>query len=169
MLEPLIRGRPRLLSPDEQRLLAFWATKTVLAFQTIEHETTRFADRALYGQLHRLQAPPPDTQVWLGANLHGHPAWHRSHSIVPREESSNGCCFGATLTVGHVVFHIVSLPGVEGRLYLRRDPDLALRDIWPDAARTLAWPPSVILREHDLTALAEVIAQTSVLRADRAA
>jgi hypothetical protein len=53
VLEPLMHGRTRWLSPDDQRLLAFWATKTVLAFQTIEDDSTRFAEPSVYSDLYR--------------------------------------------------------------------------------------------------------------------
>jgi hypothetical protein len=51
----------RACSSRLQRLLALWATKTVLAFQMVEHDTTRFADHELYKRLYTQQAPPART------------------------------------------------------------------------------------------------------------
>jgi hypothetical protein len=165
LLEPLIHGRAVVLEPSHQGHLAFWATKTVLAFQSIEEPSTHWASDEIYRDLYRSQGPLPYSQVWLGAHQHGHPAWQRSHSIELRERSADGAMpFGATLTVGHGVFHLVVLPGVQERLRLRPAFVDALREIWPGAGRSFMWPPPRPVVGDDLTGLARMIAAGSVLK-----
>jgi hypothetical protein len=107
--------------------------------------------------------------MWLGANLHGEPAWQRSHSVRLPDRAGAPEGLGATLTVGRAVFHLVVLPGARGRLRLRSRPAAALKEIWPVTGGWLRWPPPLALEPHDLTPLAETIARNSSFETSQAA
>jgi hypothetical protein len=164
VLEPLLHGRPRTLSSDDQQVLALWATKTVLAFQSVEEPVTTWARPEDYVSVYRDQQPLSCSQVWIGANAHGEPAWYRAHSMrLPGQPATALDGFGATLTVGHAVFYL--LIGYAGRagMRLRYDAAAAMREIWPGRQRDIAWPPPLVLREREPQGLAEYLARHSVL------
>jgi hypothetical protein len=163
-LEPLILGKPHTLSRDDQAVLAFWATKTLLGFQTLEHESTKWARPEDYAELHALQAALPKSQVWLGAGEHkGEVAWHRAHSYHRNgtgSEQVDG--FGATLTVGHAVFYLAIGYTAPPGLRLRNDAALALKQIWPSSRDELQWPPTLILPKNTSTGLTSLVVGNSV-------
>lgn len=164
LLEPLLHGEPRRLGPDDQELLALWATKTILAFQSIEEPSTTWARPGDCHELFTTQRPLANSQVWLGCTVHGSPAWYRAHTIRLRgsaEDAVDG--FGATLTVGHAVFYFVlGFAGAIG-MRLRYEPASALREIWPGGQREVDWPPRLALMDEQPQALPEYLARHCVL------
>jgi hypothetical protein len=169
ILEPLILGEPRTLSRSDQETLAFWATKTLLGFQSIDHPTTTWARPEDYAALYEAQAPLPNSQVWLGANDHGDAGWQRAHQIrLHGNVSERVDGFGATLTVGHAVFYL--LIGYAGRVgtRLRYEAAYALKEIWPTVRDELEWPPAVTLPRHPSTGVTELVVANSVTMRKRA-
>lgn len=164
VLEPLLLGRHRTLSNDDQRLLAMWAMKTILAFQSVEEPITTWARVEDYRTLYRSQAPLPNSQVWLGANFHGEPSWYRAHSIRLRGSAAGDVDgFGATLTVGHTVFYLVVGYAAPVGMRLRHDAAVAMKEIWPRRQRDVTWPPPLALRNEQPQGLPEYLAHHSVL------
>jgi hypothetical protein len=163
VLEPLILGKPRTLSRDDQALLAFWATKTLLGFQTLEQESTEWARLEDYIELHELQAALPKTQVWLGAGERKEEvAWHRAHSYH-RNGSEQIDGFGATLTICHAVFYLTIGYAARPGLRLRYDAAFALKEIWPSARAELRWPPTVTLPKNTPNGLTALVVRNSVI------
>jgi hypothetical protein len=163
VLGPLILGRRAALEPAEQELLAFWATKTVLAFQSVEAAVTTWAQPAVFADLYQRQGPLSYSQVWLGAADRGEHIWSRSNSLRAADATAPDG-FGAVLTVGHAVFYVAVLPAASGRLYLKPPLAQALRNIWPGSGRSMLWPPAAKATPQDLRDLAELIAQNSVMK-----
>jgi hypothetical protein len=166
ILEPLILGMPTTLSINEQQMLAFWATKTVLAFQSIEHELTAWARPEDYANVFRRQAPLACSQLWLGVTSPLPAVHYRAHRYpVPmrgrNSEDIHG--FGATLAVGHAVFYI--LVGYAGRvgMRLRYDAAFALKQIWPSTRSELEWPPRRGLSEDEIGDLPNYLVNNSVI------
>jgi hypothetical protein len=144
---PLILGEARSLSAADQETLVFWATKTSLAFLSVEHETTKWARAEEYRALFCTQAPLPNSQVWVGASGQGLAIWYRPHRhphplLVGETGEVHG--FGVTLAVGYAVFYV--LVGYSGRvdMRLRDEPATMLREIWPTKPRGVQWPPDVV-------------------------
>ena len=166
VLEPLLFCRSLVLTAAHQRLLTLWVTKTVLAFQSIEHPTTTFARPKHFTELFRSQAPLADSQIWLGANDHGEPAWYRAHGVrVPAGDPSRFDGFGSTLTVGHAVFYMLVGYDRPIGLRLRYEAAAAFKEIWPGRARPVSWPPRLALRASGRQELPEYLAHHSVLPA----
>jgi hypothetical protein len=165
VLEPLILGKPRILSREDQALLSFWATKTLFGFQALEHESTEWARPEDYAELHELQAPLPRSQVWLGAGEpKGEIAWQRAHSYRLNEaapEQIDG--FGATLTIGHAVFYLAIGYTARPGLRLRYDAAMALKEIWPSTRDELHWPPTVTVPKNTPTGLTSLVVRNSVI------
>lgn len=141
------------LDPEQQERLALWATKTVLGFLSKEPEEYRFASRDLYHELYRTQKPPQGTQLWLGGNPHGHMGWMSAHSLVFGGPLAEHRGFGASLSFGYSVIHLVFHGSTDWRLQLAYRPHRALKSIWPTQP-SVEWPPPLLLRERDLQPLA---------------
>jgi len=169
ILEPLILGRLATLSADEQQLMAFWATKTLLAFQSQEHELTTWARPEDYATVFAERAPLACSQIWLGHTNLRQATYYRAHRYPipvpgPRSEEIHG--FGATLTVGHAVFYLLlGYAGPVG-MRMRYDAAVALKEIWPSRRRELDWPAPVGLSEAEIMGLAKFAAGSSAIRGE---
>ena len=165
VLEPLIVGEPRTLAADDQELLAFWATKTVLAFQTLEVPETEWARSSDFAELYKTQEPLAHSQVWLGAHASREVGWQRAHSFeFPGQRAREGVAgFGSTLLVGRAAFYV--LVGYGGRVGLRLqyDAGFALTEIWPTRGERY-WPPRLRLPDNTEQGLAELIRRNSVIK-----
>ena len=164
VLEPMIRGLRRELQPADQRLLAFWTLRTVLAFQTIESPVTTFARAEDFHDLYALKAPPPRAQVWVGAEARNDSGWYRAHSVrMPSSPPDGTDGLGATLMVGHALFYLVL--GYDGSLgvRLRGEAAEALRDIWPAHSHAMPWPPPVTLDVRREEGIAPYVMEHSTL------
>ena len=165
ILEPLILGKSATLSVDEQQLLAFWATKTLLGFQAREDMSTTWARPADYVELHDLQAPLPNSQVWLGASEHkGGVAQHYAHDYRLNESEDDQIDgFGAALTIGHAVFYFAIGYTAPLGLRLRYAAALALKQIWPSTRDGLHWPPTLKLPRYTPMELTSLVVLNSVI------
>lgn len=145
----------RMLSAAEQQALAVWGTKTVLGFFSKEPDAYRFAPRELYRELHATRAPLAGSQVWVGANNHGHMGWMGGHSLrfgPPLPPSG----FGASLSFGFGVVHLIFHGSAEWQLQLQYDAHRALKTIWPTQEK-VPWPPPLLVQARDLEPLAHRI------------
>lgn len=152
LLEAFAKDRPLALEEDDQVALALWTTKTLLAFLSIEPDEYRFAPPWLYHDLYRTRAPLAGTQVWVGANEHGHIGWQRAHSLTFQDLPEQKEGFGASMSFGYGVLHFIFHGSDDLALHLRNAPLRALRPIWP-TTKAFVWPPDLRLRPHDLTPL----------------
>lgn len=165
LLEPMLHGRPPMtLSVDDQRTLAFWATKTAFAFLTQEGEETKWARPEDFTALYAAQGPLPHSQAWLGAREIGHAGWYRAHSVrLPGGIDDGIDGFGAVLTVGFAAFWILVPYRELGRLRLVSEAAMAMKPIWPGLGRQIAWPPARTIVPTNLTGLPEQLLASSRL------
>jgi hypothetical protein len=164
VLEPMIRGLWRELQPADQRLLAFWTIKTVLAFQTIESPVTTFARDDDFHDLYALQGPLPRAQVWLGAETRNDSGWYRAHSVrVPSSPPDGVDGLGATLVVGHALFYLLLGYDDSLKVRLRGEAAETLRDIWPGDSNARLWPPRITLDVRREEGVAPYVMEHSVL------
>jgi hypothetical protein len=166
VLGPLILGKPARLSVDQQQLLAFWATKTVLAFQSTEHELTTWARPVDYATVFAKRVPLECAQIWLG-HTNQRPAVHYlAHRYPisgpgPRSNEVHG--FGATITFGHAVFYmLLGYAGPVG-MRMRYDAAVALKEIWPNRRGELDSPVPASLSEAEIMTLAKFAEGSSVI------
>ena len=165
ILEPLILGKPRTLSKEDQATLAFWATKTLLGFQAREDAGTTWARPEEYTELYALQAALPKSQVWLGASEHmGDVARHYAHDYRLNESERDQIDgFGAGLTIGHAVFYFAIGYTAPLGLRLRYDAALALKQIWPSTRDELHWPATLKLPKYKPRQLTGLVVRNSVI------
>jgi hypothetical protein len=166
ILEPMIRGQARDLSSDDQRVLAMWAIKTVLAFQTMEHPITTFATPEDFREIYEPQAPIGRAQVWIAADPRGESCWYRAHntrlhgSVEPDVDG-----FGATLLIGRVVFYILIGRERSFDLRLRGDAARAMRNIWPGRGHGTRWPSPIVRKVREPEGLAPYVIAHGVIAA----
>ena len=121
-----------------------------------------FARPEDFTALYRLRRPLPTTQVWLGANPEGEPAWYRAHTVY-RRGSSHADGFGATLTVGHAVFYLLHGYVAPIGMRLRYPAALLFNEIWPSRHDGFLWPPRAQVSGEHRHGLAAQLAGNCVL------
>lgn len=114
LLEPLISGHARTLTPTDQMALALWATKTSISLL--------YASKAPEGAeiLHRAAVfdgrVPPNTGIWLAAYSADPPSytsWIRTRTMEMRAENhQEDIHLGqfVTLTIGHYAHQVLLTP-----------------------------------------------------------
>lgn len=149
---------PITLHAEEQADLALWSVVAALIAMSKDPDAVGFADPAIAHEIFRERRPPNDMNVWLGANSHGEMGWFGSHSLnlAPAPEQTGA--WGATISFGYAVIHMVFHGLPNQRMRLRRDAQRSLRRIWTTRDRAM-WPPRLVMRPPDLTPLALVVGE----------
>jgi hypothetical protein len=149
-----------ILASNEQADLALWATAASLIAMSMDPEACGFAYPTLAPEINRTKRPTPGMDIWLGANAHGELAWFGSHSLNLRNvrDAPEHGAWGATITFGYAVIHIVCHNVPNQRIRLKGDAHRSLRRIWGPRDR-VAWPPKLVMRPHDLSPLALIVTE----------
>jgi hypothetical protein len=123
-------------------------------------DAAEFADPAIAHAIFQERRPPDDMNVWLGANSHGEMGWFGSHSLkLPPAPEQTGA-WGASISFGYAVIHMVFHGFPNQRMRLRHDAHRSLRRIWMTRERVV-WPPKLVIRQHDLSPLPRVVGEQS--------
>ncbi len=155
-------GTPVVLSADEQADLALWASVATLIAMSQDPDAAGFADPALARTLHRTRRPTAGMDIWLGANSHGEMGWFGSHTLKFPQAVEHEGAWGATVSFGHAVIHLVNHDLPDQRLRLKQEVRRSLRRIWAPQER-VSWPPKLRLRPRDLSPLAIIVGEQSSL------
>lgn len=156
ILEPMLLGEERILSRDQQLLLATWAVKTALMFDAATGKDA-VIPMGYFREFALLRAPLPSTQVWVGAYLGARPglAWRQSLWIgVPADGWPNA--FVTTFTAFRVVFqvagHFVRDASIRDRRYQFAS---GIHRIWPVEPGSIRWPSrKLVFGDESLEAFA---------------
>jgi hypothetical protein len=151
---------PITLNAEEQADLALWSVAATLIAMSLDPTAVDFADPALARKVFRERCPPAGIDIWLGANSHGEMGWFGSHSLNLAPAPEQTSAWGATITFGYAVVHMVFHGLPQQRMRLRNDAARSLRRIWAPRDRVV-WPPKLVMRPHDLTPLAVIVGQQS--------
>lgn len=159
VLGPMIGGRERTLSIDEQRVLATWAVKTALMLDLASG--TPVVPTGFYYEFRQRRSPLPTNVVWVGAYCGPHwAAWARHtglHIGIADDQPPNA--FVTTFTAFRIVFQVLGHFTVGGAT-LREGRQLAagLARIWPPSLQPVDWPPlKLAFGDKSLQMLAESI------------
>ncbi len=158
--ERMIVGEPCELSDEAQRIIATWCFKTVAMFQ-FTHPANISIPASHYEHLYRERLPPPLTHVRLARV--GILSADRQTVHVPSVSTyqhhsfdatlSGGLLadgYGATLSIGQLVFQVVGLHGEDAEDFVLRTPnEYFLTPIWPRRA-LCRWPPRFAFNEEAL-------------------
>jgi hypothetical protein len=152
MLPMFFSHERRALSPDDQRILATWATKFSMVL-TYHNRDPASRTTYLMAERQALKArlrPPSGTWVWL-AHYTGLTACNADASQI-REQTDAERRFPlnsnrTTVTIGQMALQLLRVRTLE-RVEVRTPPpwDRALVQIWP-TRETVDWPPRVDLSD----------------------
>jgi hypothetical protein len=148
------------LDPTEQGDLALWSAVAALIAMSRDPDSVGFADSSIARGIYQEREPPNEMNIWLGANSHGEMAWFRAHSLSLGAAPDQAGAWGATISFGYSVMHIVYHGLSERRMRLRQDAQRSLRRIWTPRD-AFVWPPPLRMQPTDLSPLAHVIAEQS--------
>ena len=175
-LLPAMLGKPIVLEPAMQRVVATWAVKTALLFQMkamADRQPRGFAPasnlRWLYDHRDNPE-PPPGSHVWLAAvdaqlgTVDSHVGWHNATTSTPPLDME---LYLVSFSVGYLVFQVFgqdfrepdhhAVTGEPLRDVLLPQPVLTyMRRIWPARTEVITWPPLGRLAWHDLSRFAAV-------------
>jgi hypothetical protein len=151
---------PMTLKPEEQADLALWSVAAALIAMSLDPDAAEFADPSIAHEVFRERQPPAGMDIWLGANSHGEMGWFGSHSLNLAHAPKHTGAWGATITFGYAVIHMVFHGLRDQRMRLRYDAHRSLRRIWP-TLDGVVWPPNLVMQPHDLTPLATVVGDQS--------
>jgi len=160
LMAAFAQNTPMILDSDEQADLAMWATAASLIAMSMDPEACGFAYPTFAQEINRAKRPTPGMDIWLGANTHGELGWFGSHSLNLRNvrDAPEHGAWGATITFGYAVIHIVCHDVPYQRIRLKGDANRSLRRIWRTTDR-VAWPPKLVMRPHDLSPLALIVSE----------
>jgi hypothetical protein len=148
ILRPLLTDFSLPLEVNDQIVLATWAAKVALVFDSI-YQHTHFYTKNECVAFNLTGAIPVRTKIWIGryfgnaqsANLSDFTLNHESDLKV-----ANGCV--TTIIAGHVVFQILSMkfrPDYEKRslrgVIASAPWERLLTQIWPNGNTKITWPP----------------------------
>ncbi len=159
LLTPMISGQSAVLSPDDQRVVAIWAFKTILMFQWTHADREVYVPQEHYQSLYSNGKVPDDVTVSLGKNRLPYEVVafyaHKSRTSEPSDPSDpigpQTDYYGASLVIGRLMVDTLSFVGMPNvpRPELLPASRGILRTIWP-AERTIRWPPPQTMHRHDL-------------------
>ena len=178
-LTPAVLGEQIALATPQQRIVAFWATKTALLYELAVRKVRGpmpFPPRALvWLYSHRAERrPPPGTQIWLGRAdpQHDHDPERAtiSSSISsslrggPDTADDTGVHYLMTFRVGWLLVQVSgqdfseSGGGIRGRGLSFVQPPAEIEpfqvQIWPDPPPVVIWPPASSLLNSDVATFA---------------
>jgi len=155
VLGPMILGRAALLEPAHQEILARWAVKTALVFQSRSPDSAAVGD----DERHEFSRPPHivprGTTVRIAAleitgNVVRCAHWYVAGSSQGQDVPDT---FSSLFILGHCLLLVAKTnPGLPAS----RSPEWDLRapKLLPGEPVTLNWPPSPALTEADLQGFA---------------
>jgi len=149
-----------VLDAAQQADLALWASASALIAMRNDDSARHFADPELAREMYRAKRPPDGMEIWFGANSHGEMGWFGAHSLnIPRSPEQTDA-WGASITLGYGVVHMVFHGLPNQRMRLRADAHRALRRIWRTQNR-VAWPSNLVIDRFDLSPLAMIVGEQS--------
>lgn len=158
-LRPMIRGTTLSLSPDAQKTVATWSTKTAFMLHYAQTPPTNLP-WPLLNHLRLRGEPPPGTHVWLGAYTGDSRAqYDLKHATVDLPPGPSRAPSGnlVTLSLERLLVHLAFSPGKDGRGFptdLPADVKPFLIKIWPPTPLVVVWPPDRALTQRGLDVLA---------------
>lgn len=146
LLPPFIRRKPGLrINYKNAPLLARWAAKTGLMFQTIELPENRVVPAAHFPLLRGAQIAtlPPEMRAWIGA-VDAHGVWCRSFGGKLNLQTVSAPFYAVLLAVDRVAFLIIGADHADALAQLKLGHlERGWTQLWP-LVRPAAWPPPYV-------------------------
>lgn len=169
ILEPRIQGQGGSINPQEQRLLATWAAKTVMTAEYVKpgKPVVHQAERT---SLKDNLSPPAGWYIWL-TSYSGN-QWrdlgifqHASELEIPAVDNTAATGHNLELTfigIGQLMFLVMNSSWQHIRDILEGMGAPGFNRIWPNPAATIQWPTAALTdveAEYFTTYLARVLTQ----------
>ena len=168
VLAPMIQtGSCAVLGPDEQAVLATWATKTVWLLERAARQMYPgqrpiegyMASESEFAWLWRERKPPPRALVWLAywdCERQVPLMYEPSGAPLPTIGGGSRPGHMTTFSLGYVAFQVFSTDFVlaehQSAVQWNTRPPRSLADailrIWPSLCSTVAWPGTKLLRSE---------------------
>jgi hypothetical protein len=164
----MILGQQTRINTKEQGILAAWITMTVMVGDSIDETMSAisFSERTKFKQ--RLKTPS-HWRIWIGQyrRERNRPLLFHNSLALTKNKVEGEALFtfhpsnSQTMTIclgEHLIIHVMSSPVV--RSIIRRwklPPGIAprLRQIWPNDASIVSWPPNGVLSHGDVVTVSE--------------
>lgn len=168
-LLPLIVGNRANILPGGQQLLATWAAKTAMIAEHFRPIDSGIPQDDRTWLLQKMAPPRKGWFVWIAA--YNGTAWRDlaiyqgrmgvSLTPVARPSAAPHYAQATTFGLGHVLFCVVSSSAPAIEQFAGREAQ-GMIQIWPPQERSILWPPSRLLNDHDANAVANIIEHSSV-------
>jgi hypothetical protein len=156
LLEPMMLGKPRILSPEEQLTIATWAAMKTMVLEYVwgPEQVIVFPQEARTF-MYREQRPPANMQIRIAAvESHGRPAliFRRVYRLQPQAPSSKrlpGLASCSTFALGCFVVQVYETSSITSAApHAAHGPSHFV--IYPSTGSTLSWPPPDALDDAGL-------------------
>jgi len=156
LIEPMMLGKPRTLSPEEQVTIATWAVmkSMVLEFVWGTEQAIVFPQEARMF-VYRQQRPPANMQIRIAAvESHGRPAliFRRVYRLRPQAPASKtlpGLASCSTFVLGCLVVQVYGTPSIPSAAPATpHRPSYFV--IYPSTGSAISWPPPEALDDAGL-------------------
>lgn len=151
LIEPLLDGKPCILNPEQQALIAGWVFKTSLMLGLTHWNADVHPPDYALRHLRATARPPASAYVWIGTtflekvgpgwrrfpgNSHFLKRWRQPTVVVPSRS------FVDTFTINHLVAHVFVLDGIPRSVDVGIDTDFdnTMVRIWPTLPDAVHWP-----------------------------
>lgn len=145
LIVPMATGRVLSIGPENQSLLALWATKTAIALTVATAPEYSDTIPLQHRSSVRFENRPPDT-VWVGyLPWRGNTVFSVGEGDVRHDNGSSGSyrIYGSIFAFGQMAFSVIGfIDSLDSRDVIDGDRP-AVRQFWPPIApRLIDWPPA---------------------------
>ena len=150
LLIPMLRNEEVTMRPEEQRILARWATLKMLVAQEGHGDMKRVIPRDRYRLFYAERSLPVGAQVWVG-RYNGGGSWPTNYqyrelfmTMHGQEEPPVPNAYLVGFTVGYLAFIYWGHEIQRGPIANVRQVESYLTPIWP-ATGIVKWPPPALM------------------------
>jgi hypothetical protein len=167
IIMPLIAGFAAFMSVEQQKILATWIAKTVMAAEYIYPDQIAISQEQRHFLMTK-QEPPPGWAIvladyngnkWRHAAIAHHVLRSNPAPIGPREPFGGRDTQLTCIGIGHLFIQTASTTFERYSFGLKEDEGDAFRQIWPLRAGPIFWPPSLRLDDNDADFLASTLSR----------
>jgi len=156
LLIPMLQNQEVKLHPEEQRILARWATLKMLIAQEGHGNVKRVIPPNRYRLFYVDRKLPVGAQIWIG-RYNGGGSWPTNYqyrelfiTMHGQEEPSMPNAYLVGFTIGYVAFIYWGHEMSRGPVANTKQVESYLTQIWP-ATGVAAWPPPALMEADGLS------------------
>lgn len=155
LLIPMLHNQEKALRPEEQRIVARWATLKMLVAQESHGEMTRVIPSDRYRLFYTNRSLPVGAQVWIGRHS-GAGSWPTNYqyrelfmTMQGQDEPSLPNAYVLGFTIGYLAFVYWGHEMRHGPRADVQEIEPFLSQVWP-ATGVAKWPPPALMEADGL-------------------